>query len=50
MNRQNAASLACLGAKMFEEGKYVNADDHSPVYLRVSQAEREGAKSFDLVN
>jgi tRNA threonylcarbamoyladenosine biosynthesis protein TsaB len=50
MNRQNAASLACLGAKMFEAGKYVNADDHSPVYLRVSQAEREGAKSFDLVN
>ena len=50
MNRQNAASLAVIGARMFGEGRYVNADDHSPVYLRVSQAEREGAKSFDLVN
>lgn len=50
MNRQNAASLAVIGAGMYAEGRYVNADDHSPVYLRVSQAEREGAKSFDLVN
>lgn len=50
MNRQNAASLAVIGARMYAEGRYVNADDHSPVYLRVSQAEREGAKSFDLVN
>lgn len=50
MNRQNASSLAVLGVGMYWEGKTVNADDHSPIYLRVSQAEREGAKNFDLVN
>ena len=48
LNRQNAASVAVLGSKMYAEGSYVNADDHSPTYLRVSQAEREGAKNFDL--
>ena len=48
LNRQSAASVAVLGSKMYAEGAYVNADDHSPVYLRVSQAEREGAKNFDL--
>ena len=49
LNRQNAASLAAMGARMYGAGRYVNADDHSPVYLRVSQAEREGTKNFDLV-
>ena len=48
LNRQNAASVAVLGSQMYAEGSYVNADDHSPTYLRVSQAEREGAKNFDL--
>lgn len=48
LNRQSAASVAVLGAVLFSEGKTVNADDHSPTYLRVSQAEREGAKNFDL--
>ena len=48
LNRQNAASVAVLASEMYAEGKTVNADDHSPEYLRVSQAEREGAKNFDL--
>ncbi|MBP3754983.1 MAG: tRNA (adenosine(37)-N6)-threonylcarbamoyltransferase complex dimerization subunit type 1 TsaB [Lachnospiraceae bacterium] len=48
LNRQSAASVAVLGSVLFAEGKTVNADDHSPTYLRVSQAEREGAKNFDL--
>ncbi len=48
LNRQNAASVAVLGSVMYAEGLTVNADDHSPTYLRVSQAEREGAKNFDL--
>lgn len=48
LNRQNAASVAVLGSVLYAEGKTVNADDHSPTYLRVSQAEREGAKNFDL--
>jgi len=37
-----------LASEMYAEGKTVNADDHSPEYLRVSQAEREGAKDFNL--
>jgi tRNA threonylcarbamoyladenosine biosynthesis protein TsaB len=48
LNRQNAASVAVLASEMYAEGKVVNADDHSPEYLRVSQAEREGAKDFNL--
>ncbi|MCR4792769.1 MAG: tRNA (adenosine(37)-N6)-threonylcarbamoyltransferase complex dimerization subunit type 1 TsaB [Lachnospiraceae bacterium] len=50
LNRQNAASVAVLGARMFFEGRTVSSDEHKPVYLRMSQAEREGAKNFDLVN
>lgn len=41
MNRQRAASVATLGLNMFKAGIYENADDHSPIYLRKSQAERE---------
>ena len=37
----NAASVAMAGADMYREGRLVNADDHSPEYLRLSQAERE---------
>jgi len=40
-NRQRAASLAVLGAKMFESGETVSSDDFAPIYLRKSQAERE---------
>ena len=50
LNRQSAASVAVLGASMYAEGRYINGEDHSPVYLRKSQAEREGAKKFDLWN
>lgn len=40
-NLQRASSLALLAGEMFEKGQYENAADHAPVYLRVSQAERE---------
>lgn len=40
-NRQRAGSVAALGAVYFAQGKWVNARDHSPEYLRQSQAERE---------
>ncbi len=40
-NRQRASSVATLGLQMYEEGKYESADDHKPIYLRKSQAERE---------
>ena len=41
MNKQRAASVACLGALLAENGKAEEARDHKPEYLRVSQAERE---------
>lgn len=41
MNRQRAASVAALGAHMYEAGKTETAAAHAPEYLRMSQAERE---------
>lgn len=38
---QNAGSLAVLAAKLYEDGVTVSADEFEPVYLRLSQAERE---------
>ncbi len=39
--KQRAGAVATLGAKYYREGKMVHARDHEPVYLRMSQAERE---------
>lgn len=41
MNRQRAASIAALASIYYKEGKVVPAAEHAPVYLRLSQAERE---------
>lgn len=41
LNRQRAASVASLGCCYFAEGKTEYADEHVPIYLRKSQAERE---------
>lgn len=41
INRQRAAAVATLGMQMFVEGQIEDADMHSPIYLRKSQAERE---------
>ena len=41
MNRQRAASFGILAEKYYEEGQTVSAAEHAPVYLRMSQAERE---------
>ena len=41
MNRQRAAAFGILAADYYKEGKVVNAADHAPEYLRLSQAERE---------
>ncbi len=41
MNRQRAASIAALGGIYMKKGKTVPAAEHAPVYLRLSQAERE---------
>ena len=40
MNRQRGASIASYGELLYKEGKYINADDFAPEYLRKSQAER----------
>lgn len=41
MNRQRAASVAALGIQYYKEGKTQSAASHAPVYLRLTQAERE---------
>lgn len=41
MNRQRAAAVAALGCSYYKAGKYVDAKEHAPIYLRLSQAERE---------
>lgn len=41
MNRQRAASIAALGGVYYRKGKTVPAAEHAPIYLRLSQAERE---------
>lgn len=41
MARQRAGAIACLGAKYYNEGNIESAAEHKPVYLRLSQAERE---------
>ncbi|MGN0435765.1 MAG: tRNA (adenosine(37)-N6)-threonylcarbamoyltransferase complex dimerization subunit type 1 TsaB [Wujia sp.] len=48
LNRQRASGVAAIGMEMFKMGIYENADDHSPIYLRKSQAERE--REEKLVN
>lgn len=44
MNRQRAGAVGALGLELFKKGQVESADRHEPVYLRVSQAERERAE------
>lgn len=41
LSRQRAGAVAFLGMQLYEEGRYEDGKDHTPVYLRLSQAERE---------
>ncbi len=41
LSRQSAASVAALGQIYYQQGKIETAEEHRPVYLRKSQAERE---------
>ncbi|CRZ35451.1 tRNA threonylcarbamoyladenosine biosynthesis protein TsaB [Herbinix hemicellulosilytica] len=50
MNRQRAGSLAALGIEYFKAGRIESAADHQPVYLRMSQAERERAERLKREN
>jgi tRNA threonylcarbamoyladenosine biosynthesis protein TsaB len=38
---QRASSIAALGRRYFEQGKGIQASQFAPIYLRLSQAERE---------
>lgn len=42
-NRQSAACIAVLGSLYYAKGKMESGVEHAPVYLRLSQAERERA-------
>lgn len=41
MNRQRAASIGALGSIYYRQGRVQSGEEHAPVYLRLSQAERE---------
>lgn len=41
MNRQRAAAFGFLAEDYYSRGRVVSGADHAPVYLRLSQAERE---------
>ena len=43
-SRQRAGAVAALGLEMLKRGETVSAAEFAPVYLRVSQAERERAE------
>ena len=43
-DRQRAAVLGILAIEYAKQGRLVSADEHVPVYLRMSQAERERAE------
>lgn len=41
MNKQRAGSVAVAGMARYKAGLFESGNDHSPIYLRASQAERE---------
>lgn len=43
LNRQRAGAVGALGLKLYQQNKVESAAKHEPVYLRLSQAERERA-------
>ena len=44
LNRQRAGALGALAMEYYRAGKLQTAREHQPVYLRLSQAERERAE------
>ncbi|NLP35378.1 MAG: tRNA (adenosine(37)-N6)-threonylcarbamoyltransferase complex dimerization subunit type 1 TsaB [Clostridiales bacterium] len=41
LSRQRASAIGCLGIQYYKQNKVQTAAEHSPIYLRLSQAERE---------
>lgn len=46
VNAQRAASVGALAEVFYREGKAIPADQHEPIYLRKTQAEREREKKL----
>lgn len=46
LNRQRAGAVGALGILYYKQNKEETASDHQPVYLRMSQAERERAEKL----
>ena len=44
LSRQRAGAIGALGMELFKKEQYETAAMHEPIYLRVSQAERERAE------
>ena len=49
VNKQRASAVAALGMVYYKEGKIQTAAEHSPKYLRTSQAERERSERGEAV-
>lgn len=47
LNRQRAGAIGALGIEMYRKNRFEEAEKHEPVYLRVSQAERERAERME---
>ena len=50
LNRQRAASLAVLALSYEKEGRITDAAEFAPIYLRLSQAEREQLEKENMRN
>ncbi|MGB4660353.1 MAG: tRNA (adenosine(37)-N6)-threonylcarbamoyltransferase complex dimerization subunit type 1 TsaB [Mobilitalea sp.] len=48
LNRQRAGAIGALGLTMYKNNQIQTAEEHEPVYLRLSQAERELAAKEKL--
>jgi tRNA threonylcarbamoyladenosine biosynthesis protein TsaB len=46
LNRQRAGAIGALGITYFKQNKIESAAEHVPIYLRLSQAERERAQKI----
>ncbi len=47
LNRQRAGAIGARGIELYQKNIYEDAASHEPVYLRVSQAERERAAKLE---
>lgn len=47
LNRQRAGAIGALGIIYYNQDKIQTASQHEPIYLRLSQAERERAERFE---